>query len=331
MPRRCTPVSGGLAEAAAGWRSKAISSRDRRDPPRQPPPYDASWLPGSSMLWVGFAVAVFALAVGLAFSLNGGDGTGAIDNATAALDTPPATEESAAATDEPVAIMSPEPGSPPPADPVASPAEDEIEPSDVPGPEPLLEGFLRPIEFACVSDFPGHLPGAPREYRNGIHEGLDFYQWASCVPITLGTPVRAAQDGLVARADLLYTDLTQADLDRAAASNYEGEALTDLFRGRQVWIDHGGGVVTRYAHLSGIAAGLREGETVRAGQIIGFVGESGTPESVLAPGTDHHLHFEIRVGESYLSAGLDAAEAQERYLDAFRDLNLAGQSQRDPD
>ena len=87
--------------------------------------------------------------------------------------------------------------------------------------------------------------------------------------------------------------------------------------GGLVWIDHGGGIATRYAHLSAIAAGLAGGQAVAAGQIIGFAGESGTPESVQAPGTDIHAHFEIRVGDGYLGEGLAIAEARRLYLEAF--------------
>ncbi len=50
-------------------------------------------------------------------------------------------------------------------------------------------------------------------------------------------------------------------------------------------IDHGGGSVTLYAHLSGSA--VSEGQWVNAGQTVGYVGASGT-----------HLHFEIRVNGS---------------------------------
>jgi len=59
--------------------------------------------------------------------------------------------------------------------------------------------------------------------------------------------------------------------------------------GRTVDIDHGDGVVTRYAHLSKIGVGL--GETVRRGQYIGRVGSSGHT-------TGPHLHFEVIVNGS---------------------------------
>ena len=82
-------------------------------------------------------------------------------------------------------------------------------------------------------------------------------------------------------------------------------------------IDHGAGVVSRYAHLGSVAGGLELGDAVTAGQLIGFVGESGTPESIFAPGTDEHVHFEIRIDESFLGAGLGPLEARSLYLEAF--------------
>lgn len=59
--------------------------------------------------------------------------------------------------------------------------------------------------------------------------------------------------------------------------------------GRTVDIDHGDGVVTRYAHLSRIGVGL--GEAVERGQYIGRVGSSGHS-------TGPHLHFEVIINGS---------------------------------
>jgi murein DD-endopeptidase MepM/ murein hydrolase activator NlpD len=53
-------------------------------------------------------------------------------------------------------------------------------------------------------------------------------------------------------------------------------------------IDHGGGVVTRYAHLSEIAEDVRVGTRVKAGDEIGAVGATGL---VSGP----NLHYEVRV------------------------------------
>jgi murein DD-endopeptidase MepM/ murein hydrolase activator NlpD len=58
--------------------------------------------------------------------------------------------------------------------------------------------------------------------------------------------------------------------------------------GTTIDIDHGGGVVTRYAHLSEIAEGVREGTRVKAGDEIGAVGATGL---VSGP----NLHYEVRV------------------------------------
>jgi murein DD-endopeptidase MepM/ murein hydrolase activator NlpD len=56
--------------------------------------------------------------------------------------------------------------------------------------------------------------------------------------------------------------------------------------GNAVFIDHGGGVVTVYAHQSKVAVTV--GQHVGAGDVIGYVGHTG-----LAAGP--HLHFEVRV------------------------------------
>ncbi|MBQ2071366.1 MAG: M23 family metallopeptidase, partial [Oscillospiraceae bacterium] len=59
--------------------------------------------------------------------------------------------------------------------------------------------------------------------------------------------------------------------------------------GNYIIIDHGNGMQTLYAHLSGMAVG--EGSSVSQGQTIGYVGATGR-----ATGT--HLHFEVFVNGS---------------------------------
>lgn len=57
--------------------------------------------------------------------------------------------------------------------------------------------------------------------------------------------------------------------------------------GRVVFVDHGNGVITRYAHLRRID--VKVGDTLAGGQQLGQLGSSGRT-------TGAHLHFEVRLG-----------------------------------
>jgi hypothetical protein len=47
------------------------------------------------------------------------------------------------------------------------------------------------------------------------------------------------------------------------------------------------------------------------------VGESGTPEAVTNPGVEIHLHWEVRVGDSFLGADLPSNEVRALYEGLF--------------
>lgn len=70
--------------------------------------------------------------------------------------------------------------------------------------------------------------------------------------------------------------------------------------GRLIQVDHGSGIVTWYGHLDRIL--VREGETVKSGQLIGLQGNSGRS-------TGAHLHYEVRLNNqpvnpaNFLEAG----------------------------
>jgi murein DD-endopeptidase MepM/ murein hydrolase activator NlpD len=179
-----------------------------------------------------------------------------------------------------------------------------------------LRGFAYPLTGACLPKGDQLMPNAPRTYRLGTHEGIDFYNVDNCTQIVLGTPVKAAKAGRVIRADTGYENLTPAKLNELFANPTTAASL-DAFRGRQVWIDHGGGIITRSCHLSAIAQGLSVGQNVNQGDVIAHVGESGTPESVSNPGHEYHLHFELRVGNSYLGAGESPLRVRELYTSLF--------------
>ena len=159
-------------------------------------------------------------------------------------------------------------------------------------PASALTGFALPPGYE-VPDDPDLLPNSPREYRAGYHEGVDF-------PLSMDMAVYAAKAGVIVRIDRNYVEWSDADLiaaqDAAYRLGYTPPETLDKLRGRQVWIDHGDGVVTRYAHLASVEP-ISVGSYVTQGTLIGTVGNSG-----LKAGP--HLHIEIRVGEDYLGEGL---------------------------
>tara|TARA_Y100001970_G_scaffold294226_1_gene448801 strand:+ start:3218 stop:3997 length:780 start_codon:yes stop_codon:yes gene_type:complete len=186
--------------------------------------------------------------------------------------------------------------------------------------EQYPNNFLIPIKDGCITDRPELLPGSPRTYRNGIHEGVDFYDGFSCTKIDFGTEIFAVDNGVVFRADIGYIDPPDALIELVNDPNikkYTSEQKLDIYRGRQIWIEHKNGVVTRYAHLSGIAEDVKLGSKVIKGQLIGFVGDSGTPESITAPGTENHLHLEIRQGKDYLGSEIQIDKMHQYYLSIF--------------
>jgi murein DD-endopeptidase MepM/ murein hydrolase activator NlpD len=166
------------------------------------------------------------------------------------------------------------------------------------GISPVVRGLLLPIDGAEIPTEPDLLPNSPREYRSGWHEGIDF-------PADRGTAVLAAASGTVVRVDRDFLDWDPAALDAAletaVALGYTPDETLDRIRGRQVWIDHGRHIVTRYAHLDSVAE-LYVGEAVTRGQVIGTVGSSGFEEG------GPHLHFEVRVGDDYLGDWLEGDE-----------------------
>src|SRR5919204_614284 len=90
--------------------------------------------------------------------------------------------------------------------------------------------------------------------------------------------------------------------------------------GNRLWLRDGEGNEFYYAHLSAYSPAARNGNRVKAGEVIGFVGNTGDAE-----GTPYHLHFEVHpVG--YLALGYDGAVDPTPYLLAWqhqKDLYLA--------
>ncbi|CAG1016384.1 Murein DD-endopeptidase MepM [Burkholderiaceae bacterium] len=115
----------------------------------------------------------------------------------------------------------------------------------------LMVPNVRPVVGPIGSGF--GFRSDPFTGRAALHTGLDF-------PADTGTPIQAAAGGVVLSGD--------------AHPQY----------GNLVEIDHGRGLVTRYAHASKIL--VRAGDIVKRGQSVALVGSSGRS-------TGPHLHFEV--------------------------------------
>lgn len=170
-----------------------------------------------------------------------------------------------------------------------------------------LDGLIVPVSGSGLTQRELQMPGAPRHYRLGVHEGIDYY-WRP------GTAVRAIADGIVIRASHDYLPPTEAQYAHYRAQvqqlGFTPSELLDIYRGRQVWIQHANGLVSRYAHLSEIAPDIVHGASVSQGQLLGKVGNSGSPASLEGETADAHLHFELWLEAHYLGQFLRPVETR---------------------
>lgn len=113
----------------------------------------------------------------------------------------------------------------------------------------------KPVKTASFESAYG-LRNDPFEGRRKMHAGIDL-----SAPI--GTPIYATADGVVSDA------------------GYNSGGYGNLIK-----INHGRNIETRYAHLSSI--GVRPGQRVTRGQLIGRMGSTGRS-------TGSHLHYEVRI------------------------------------
>ncbi len=120
----------------------------------------------------------------------------------------------------------------------------------------MRKEFLRvPLEFSYISSNFNPKRFHPILKRIKAHNGVDYRA-------PKGTPVYAAGDGKVIKSD--YTQ----------------------FNGHYVFIQHANDIVTKYLHFT--KRTVKQGQRVRQGQVIGYVGATGMAQ---AP----HLHYEFLV------------------------------------
>ena len=112
---------------------------------------------------------------------------------------------------------------------------------------------IAPVRGILTDGFGGR--SDPFTGEQGVHNAID-------ISSAVGQPVRAPADGIVVKAEW--------------ANGY----------GNVVYLSHGYGYSTRYGHLSGF--GIRPGQRVQRGDVIGYVGSTGRS-------TGPHLHYEVRL------------------------------------
>ena len=175
------------------------------------------------------------------------------------------------------------------------------------------EGLWYPIPGARLPRTDSNLPGAPRAYRDGVSQGIDFHDGDVGVPVPYGAAVIAAADAQVIRADTAYVEMAPGVWDILMEDVEDGatEEELDKLRGRQVWLRTPSGTVLRYGHLSGLASGIAVGRNVYRGQVIGYVGNSGTDDGVAGTNDGARLRFEIwEDDDTFFGEGADAQEVR---------------------
>ena len=155
-------------------------------------------------------------------------------------------------------------------------------------PQLTAGGYVFPV-YGPQVDFTDTFGGFRGDVPGNWHHGDDIFA-------PLGTPVLACADGTIF----------------SVGWNNVG--------GNRLWLRDSQGNEFYYAHLSAYSPAAKNGSRVKAGEVVGFIGNTGDAE-----GTPYHLHFEVHP-VAYLSLGYDGAVDPTPYLHAWQhqqDLYLA--------
>jgi len=141
--------------------------------------------------------------------------------------------------------------------------------------------FVFPV--AGTADYGDSYGGFRGDVPGNWHHGDDIFA-------TLGTPVVAVADGTINRVGW------------------------EKLGGWRLWVRDGAGDEFYYAHLSGYAPSDLRSNRVKAGQVIGFIGNTGDAFT-----TAPHLHFEVHP-RTLLHLGYDGAVDPTTYLEGWTRL-----------
>ena len=125
------------------------------------------------------------------------------------------------------------------------------------GSEIVIQGFVFPVaEPYNFIDSWGYPRMVGTQYEHG-HKGTD-------IMAPFGTPLYAAERGIIADKEI------------------------DVLGGNKLWVKGQSGTYYYYAHMQSYAEGIENGRLVEAGDVVGFVGDSGN-----AKGGAPHVHFQV--------------------------------------
>ncbi|MBF0191129.1 MAG: M23 family metallopeptidase [Magnetococcales bacterium] len=146
-------------------------------------------------------------------------------------------------------------------------------------------------EQCWIQNYPDRDPGpGAQDYRRGSltyegHRGVDF-RVRTLGQMRQGVAVVAAADGRVKA-------IRDGMPDGPASGVIDRQAVGERCAGNGVVIDHGQGWESQYAHLRQGSVTVTPGQAVKAGEVLGAIGQSG-----MAPFP--HVHFEVRRNGRFL-------------------------------
>lgn len=180
--------------------------------------------------------------------------------------------------------------------------------------------FQFPVPDGVLPPRPELMPGAPRDYRGGVHEGIDVYYKTGISMVSCGEQVFNCADGMIIRSDTVWNPVGEKEYASITTKLKQvlNEDYLDRLRGRQVWVRTADGITIRYCHLESVAPGITAGIRVNQGVAIGTIGNSGTADGARKTAKNCHLHLEIWMPDGkFLGAGLSQRDTRAAWSKLF--------------
>ncbi len=136
---------------------------------------------------------------------------------------------------------------------------EKIDPKLLPQKRPGV--LLKPTNGTVSQNFGATAFALKGGYRGKYHNGVD-------IAAPIGTPIYAAEDGKIRKIE---------NQDRFCRKGAYGKYIA---------IEHENNLTTLYAHLSSWSTNIKEGQAIKRGDVIGYVGRTGYA-------TGPHLHFTV--------------------------------------